>query len=378
MMEDDKIVEFASIARPSANSRPVRSSRFEFTLFDDIDEAPRKHWLMRDVLGAGELSIVYGAPGSGKSVVVADMAAHVAAGLPWAGKATRQGAVVYLAAERGALVKRRLAAWRKRHGLTRLPLAVIEAGADLCMQNVDTDRLIGTCRDIQDKTGCPVTWIIVDTVAQTLAGGDENSGRDMGRLVSNLARLQRETRAHVTAIHHVPHGDQARMRGHGVLLGAADATFSVENDTESKVRTLKARKANDGPDDLAFSFSLESETLFVDDKTGEETTAPVVVMRDTGTPPGHKKNVPLPHAEELALRALIDAVVDEGRPPPASAGAPLNTMAIPFERWRSICYERRISDSDKPDTRKKAFSRATDALQRKGRVVVREGFAWPV
>jgi hypothetical protein len=357
---------------PTSTPPPRRS----FTLFRDIEDAPRKTWLVRDLFGDGELSFVYGAPGSGKSVVVADIAAHVAAGLPWCGKRVTKGAVLYIAAERGALVKRRLAAWRKTHELRDIPLAVVADHFDLWSDRRHTLEIAELARRLADATGEPVRWIIIDTVAQCLPGGDENSGKDMGALVANLAFLQRETGAHVTGVHHVPHGDQARMRGHGVLLGAADSTFSVEKDEDGRLHVFTSRKANDGPEGEKIAFQLESVELSTDAETGDVTTAPVVVPADKSGQRPDKKSVRLSDPEENARRALIDAVETHGQAPPVHFNLPASIRVVRAETWRTLCEQRKMTESDKPDTLRRIFSRVTQGLQRKGVISVREGWAW--
>jgi putative DNA primase/helicase len=58
------------------------------------------------------MSAKYGMPGTAKSALAGDLGAHAASGHPWFGRPVSQGAVLYIAAERAALVKRRKAAWR--------------------------------------------------------------------------------------------------------------------------------------------------------------------------------------------------------------------------------------------------------------------------
>lgn len=347
-----------------------------FTLFRDIDPAPRKAWMIDDLLGANELSVFYGAPGCGKSVLVGDAACHVAAGMDWHGRQTLRGAVLYVAAERGGLVKRRMAAWRKHHGIEDLPLAVATGFFDLCTADTDTEKLARTCRTLADIFGCPVVWVIIDTVAQVLAGGDENSGRDMGALVSHLAKLQQATGAHVSVVHHVPHAEQQRMRGHGALLGAADTAIRVENDPEKPCRIAKVEKANDGPDDAAVAFTLNSVTLCTDEDTGKDTTAPVVNPAEAPDNRRTGANVRLTNAEAIALRLLKEEVADRGGSPPPQLGLPLGTVVVSVEDWRTRCYSGQISESDNPDSRQKAFKRAADGLHRKALIGVHGGWVW--
>src|SRR5262245_6451017 len=106
----------------SANGQPLRR---QLLMFAEIETAPRNSWLVDGLLGAGEFSAVYGNPAAGKSVLVTDLAAHVAGGESWFGRKVQQGAVLLVCAEKGAVTQRRLAAIRKRHRWTRLPLGMI-------------------------------------------------------------------------------------------------------------------------------------------------------------------------------------------------------------------------------------------------------------
>lgn len=362
---DDDAIARADKARFDAivEANVARRDGVALTLFRDIDPAPRKDWMVEDLLGAGELSVFYGAPGCGKSVLVGDAACHVAAGLEWHGKRTEKGAVLYVAAERGGLVKRRMAAWRKHHGVEDLPLAVATGFFDLCTSPADSEKLTRTCRTLADMFGCSVVWIIVDTVAQVLAGGDENSGRDMGALVSNLARLQQATGAHVSVIHHVPHAEQQRMRGHGALLGAADTAIRVENDPDKPCRVAKVEKANDGPDDASVAFTLASVILTTDPDTGKDTTAPVVVPADAANTGRTTRTVRMSDSVALAWRLLQDLTAEAGGPHPGIAGIPFSVKAVPIEGWRTLCYRSHISGSEEPDAQRMAFRRAMEKLK---------------
>jgi RecA-family ATPase len=83
----------------------------QFTLYCDLAATSTKVWLVKNLLGRGEASAFYGAPGSGKSALVEDMGLHIAAGLPWHGRDVMQGAVCYIALERRLLVERRAIAF---------------------------------------------------------------------------------------------------------------------------------------------------------------------------------------------------------------------------------------------------------------------------
>ncbi|WP_167768212.1 AAA family ATPase [Bradyrhizobium sp. MOS001] len=105
--------------------------KLTFTWFDDIGTEAKKETVVKGMLGAGEFTMISGLPGSGKSVIVTDLACHIAAGLPWMGRKVKQGLVVYVAAERKKLTERRMMAFRKKHGVKDLPLLVLGGLIDM-------------------------------------------------------------------------------------------------------------------------------------------------------------------------------------------------------------------------------------------------------
>ena len=202
------------------------SKAFPFILQKDIDLQP-KQFLIDGFLGLHEISAFYGSPDSGKSTVVIHAACCLAANVDFGGRHVKQGLVVYVAAERGGVVKRRIKAWCIEHEVSDIPLAIIDHAVDLRTSKDDANRIVATVKEIEAHCGYPAVFIIFDTLNRVLAGGDENSPKDMGAVVASLDHIFRATGAHVTVIHHVPVDRGDRLRGHGLLLGALDMTVRV-------------------------------------------------------------------------------------------------------------------------------------------------------
>jgi len=241
-----------------------------FVLYGDLEASTTKPWLVDRMLGCGEMSAAYGPPGCGKGVIIEDMGLHVAAGREWHGRPVTRGAVLYVALERKKVVERRAIAFRIKHGLLDLPFAIVGGVYDF-RHPATAAQIADICRQVETETAERMVLIIIDTVSRALAGGDENSPKDMGALVTTIAQLQERTKAHVLLVHHIPH-DSERLRGHGSLLGAVDTTVAVAN--SGSVRSAKVVKANDSEEGESVSFTIESVEIGID------TTAPIAVPSD--------------------------------------------------------------------------------------------------
>src|SRR5262249_22565791 len=117
------------------------------------------------------------------------------------------------------------------------------------------EEIIECANKLTEIGEVPTGLILIDTVSRALFGGDENSPKDMGSLVGNLAYIQEQTGAHVAALHHIPADGTQRLRGHGALLGACDTTIKVESLNGCRAATVD--KVNDGPDGERVTFDLK-------------------------------------------------------------------------------------------------------------------------
>ena len=145
-----------------------------FVLYSDLEASASKTWLVHHMLGKGEASTWYGAPGCGKGVIIEDLCLHIAAGREWHGRPVLRGAVVYVALERKKLVERRAIAFRKKHGLLDLPFAIV--GGIYDFRDPSTAQRIGDiCRQVAELTVDRVVLIVIDTLSRALAGGKMNT-----------------------------------------------------------------------------------------------------------------------------------------------------------------------------------------------------------
>src|SRR5690625_1015502 len=79
-------------------------------------------WIITDIVPAGGVVSLVGGSGVGKSFIAVDMACSIASGLEWHGyEVDNPGSVVYVAAEGGGGIDKRVLAWAQKHGMDDVP-----------------------------------------------------------------------------------------------------------------------------------------------------------------------------------------------------------------------------------------------------------------
>ena len=116
--------------------------------------------------------------------------------------------------------------------------------------------------------------IVIDTLAQSAPGSDENSSAHMGLIISNAQLLQRMTNGLVVLIHHTGKDASRGARGHSSLYAALDAALEVKR-TQGGLEWL-SDKVKDGESGNATSFRLERVVLGKDED-GDEISSCVAV-----------------------------------------------------------------------------------------------------
>jgi AAA domain len=357
------------LRRERANGK-ARAPR-QFTLFCELEATSTKTWLIHNLLGDGDASVMYGKPGDGKSVLAEDLALHISAGKLWHGRKVKQGAVVFVALERRKLVERRAIAFREQHGLQDLPFAIVGGVYDF-RQPRTVDLIAEIVREVENATSQQVVLIVIDTISRALCGGDENSPKDMGAIVTATGRLQTDTSAHVLWVHHMPLEGGDRLRGHGALLGALDTTVHIFKAADG-TRTATVVKANDSEEGEGVAFTLNSVAIG-EDADGNSTTAPLVVPSERNarsTTPRRNLSPKL----ELAMRNLTELAAEQGTPPTAAWGLPNGISVVPVELWRKTLQSSGVLNEG--DDRR-IFWNMKDRLKTKNLIGERDGMIWAV
>lgn len=222
IMEGGDPHELIKTATPIVAAKPEKP-RINLLDIDDIENLAPPSWLIANTLTENGLSVLWGRSGAMKSFVALDMALCVATGIPWHGKAVKQGLVIYVAAEGSHGLGRRAVGWRRTRGKDLAKPAFKLIPHTVALTSDDLDAMVTAILRLASK---PVL-IVIDTLARTFGTGDENKQADMNAYVSAADRLRDATGANVMVIHHSGVHEDKRERGSNVLRGAADTMIKV-------------------------------------------------------------------------------------------------------------------------------------------------------
>jgi hypothetical protein len=195
--------------------------------------------------------------------------ATIVRGTSFYGSKTNPCPVVYLALEGTGGIARRIEAYETHHNISFPP--TFRVVTDM-LSLLSSDAAVFAEAVIE--AGLNEGVIVIDTLAQSAPGSDENSSADMGRIISNAQLLQRETNGLVVLIHHTGKDASRGARGHSSLFASLDAAIEVKRPASG--REWHRAKVKDGEDGVTTPFRLEQVALGTDED-GDEISSCVAV-----------------------------------------------------------------------------------------------------
>jgi hypothetical protein len=232
-------------------------------------------WIVKHAIPAESVGVMFGGPGTFKSYIALDLALHVARGLPWLGRRTKQGPAIYIAAEGGTGIAARAKAWHlaRRLDPAGSPLYVVPVALDIV---ADAHVLAQQA----SRLGIAPALVVVDTLSQTLAG-EENNATEVAAYLRALGSAFRELwRCAVLVIHHTGHAATERPRGSSAIKANTDFMFGVFRDEDARIATVHCDRQKDWETFPDVSFSLTSITVGRDADGDEQTQLVASQMRD--------------------------------------------------------------------------------------------------
>lgn len=279
----------SQVPRPAeADAQPPPGNHHDawqvFTLADAYQTRPPVEYIVARMFALPSLNIVYGAPGTFKSFLLADLAVCAASGQPWLtpapwlrenhtqGTPTRRSPVMWIDFDNGRRrTHDRFSALGRARQLPpdtplyyySMPTPWLDAG---------DQRAIGALALRMHERD--VRLLIVDNLGVVSGDADENSA-DMGKVMSEWRQLAEDTQAAIILIHHQrkSNGMLGRagdsLRGHSSIEAALDLALMVEREDLADTIAIRGTKVR-GEDVLPFSvvFTHAASPL-----TGEIETA---------------------------------------------------------------------------------------------------------
>ena len=296
------IVKEASVVRETepADQIEVQDTPEVFTTYtlDYLRNMPPVEWLVDGLLTQHGLTVAYGQPGAGKSFLALDIAMSVAYGRPWQEQPVKQGAVLYIAGEGVGGLGKRVKAWQSYHKVEcDAPLFVLPVAVKFSASE-DIEKLLATIDSLKQK----FSLVIVDTVARSLLGEDENSSQAAGLWIAACNAIQSHAGAAVLGVHHSGKDATRGMRGSSAILGGVDAAIRVLPGDDSITVQVEKQKDAEPAEDMRLDMlpiALMGETSLVLQKSDSS---------ELGT---DVTRVKLTTEQQLALDALYVALAKE-------------------------------------------------------------------
>lgn len=286
------------------SNREDSSTGFPITQADDIGGIAEPLDFVEDLLTDGGASVVYGPSNCGKSFWILDLAVSVSTGEPFRGELeTDQGAVVYVALEGASGVRNRIEALRKSGRLPKdAPLFLCFSPVSL-MDAGHAQQLAESVKQAAEKGGVPCRLVILDTLARAMAGGDENSGKDMTEAMKQIDAIRGATGAHVCVVHHCGKDENRGARGHSSLRAAVDTEIEITRPDGTFVSVVPVKKQRDLIARGGMAFHLQPIELGTG-RRGKPITSCLVAHESDFAEP-IKKAGRTPKATDSAFLALL-------------------------------------------------------------------------
>lgn len=315
--------------------------------------------VVRGLFHKGSITLIYGAPKSGKSFLATNAALAVAdpdISVWMAHRIQQHGPVLYVACEgHGGF-------WKRLAAVGHVPANfALGTGRPMLIRNADgrgfswvpnPDDIKTAIRAVKKHYGDPPILVIIDTVFRSFGGGNVNDSSHMNAYVAAAQQIA-DRGAAVGLVHHTTKTGTTPA-GSVALMGAADTLVLVEK-REDKTHTWTVEEAKDDASGEAIGFRLEIVNGIVD-ASGEEVSSCVLVPLDEPPPPRHDGGRP-PNRQRIdQVMSILVALITQ-------AGG----ITIHIDRWREAVY-REMLPGEAQDTKRKAFKRDTEKLIAQGRV----------
>ena len=198
--------------------------------------------LIDGVLSRPSAAVLVGATGTGKTFTALGMAAAVATGQPWLGRAVHAGPVLYVVGEGASGLDARMAAWE--HAWNHDVLVPDHRLRFLVQPGSLLGRLAwAELAALAVELHCVL--VVIDTLSSVMYDADEV--KDAPGITRRLADLAAAIDGTALLVHHPGWSDAGRVRGGSQLEANVDEVLVLASPAEgSDVVTLTQKKVKEG------------------------------------------------------------------------------------------------------------------------------------
>jgi AAA domain len=372
---------------PSGDGGPPNQPRLALRFGRDALAPQSTGAIVKGILHAGSLTLIYGPPKSGKSFVTTDLLTSVAClDSDWFGhKIVKHGHVLYVTCEGHA------GFWKRLHALSLHRWDNLNGFPDQFILGTGRPTLIGLDRktnavfphsdDITIKleelaaVGIFPIVVAVDTVFRSFGPGNVNASDHMNAYIAAVTEIADRGIA-VALVHHATKS-ASTPAGSVTLIGAADTIISTKNGADDASHTWEVEAAKDDMQTPPRRFRLDVVQIGLDPDGEEASSCVVVDLHETA----QKQTVGRPRntAERDLLMDFLHRTLDDfGHKPNGGHGVPRSvSRVVEVGRWREE-WMRRGRPGDDPDTKRKAFKRMVRELIGINKVAASNDLVWPV
>jgi len=260
----DKAMEaaFLELAAPRHDYTPGLLSE------DEILARPPMSYIVEPFIPRGMATVIFGAPGSGKTFFGQDMGSAVRRGGDWHGHPVARGAVLLLEAEGLEQLQARIVAWKEFHGSPELAaFRALDDPLDLSSP-AGAAALVRTVLGMQKASGEKVELVWVDPAALYMAGSENDDGNR--NLALGLNAVAKYLNIGVLLIVHTnASGERARGTDHFRMLSGS--YIRVEKLDEERFGAVQEKVKNTFPHAIILRAQPVGSSLVLTD--GESMSA---------------------------------------------------------------------------------------------------------
>ena len=257
-------------------SIPSEPKQFKFKPLSlaDVFALPDQQWLVEGVIAKGDLGMVFGAPGSGKTFALIDLLFAALQGKQWAGFADipEPLTVAYAAGEGAGGLKARFMAAAAAHEVGPDQANGLHVFLDVPQIYTPKGRYGEPeaqpnsaqifAEQYKEILGLrKLDLLVLDTLHSAAVGSEENSARDTGEIIKNARMLCNELGCAVILVHHSNKNGTAE-RGSSAFRGDLDFMIGVKEERASRKIECEKTKNQSPWKPQQFSLVSKGESVY--------------------------------------------------------------------------------------------------------------------